>query len=446
MYDPMPHQVEDSNHLLEYQHGLLWADPGTGKTVTAMEGYRKGGYDGMIVICPKIALDMWAEEVQKHLGLTYWVFRSGRIPKGFWGFSRVRCLITTFDLAKNFDDLFYDFYSYFRTPDKRSRILGIIDEAHRCKSPTAKRTKAILGPQFKLYGGVLEHCEDVWQLTGTPATSHVNDLYTQLCAARFDLLKHFKVETYDNFVAEFCTTELRRYSKFGPPTRVITGSKNLDKLERLLEACRVVRRKLSDVWDDMPGVTYRKMHIDLSEKVEGIGNMTDKEIAAALNDPDSPMAKIRRLLGAAKVKGIADYCEEFAMKPTLIGLWHRDAIESLRHELIAKGQKVRTVTGSTPDREREVIKNQFNEGTIDFLVGQMGAMRESWNLQKKSHHIIIGEEDASPSTITQFVARVARGGQENHVQVDILHSRHDLDAALERLRSNKAAVMERANI
>ena len=58
-YTPTWHQKEDSDKMLETEHAFLWDDAGTGKTIKALEAFRKGGYDRGVVLCPKLALTMW---------------------------------------------------------------------------------------------------------------------------------------------------------------------------------------------------------------------------------------------------------------------------------------------------------------------------------------------------------------------------------------------------
>lgn len=448
-YIPTPHQVDDSNDLLEYEHGFVWADPGTGKTVTAMEAFRKGKFDRMLVICPKIAVSMWVEEIVKHLEIAredIRIIRSSRMPKGKTKpFYLCKVLITTVDLAGKSEvgAMIRDFawgkdssgFKYDR--DKKPNSVAILDEAHAFKTPTAKRTQAVHGRLVGdgVGGLLLGNYEDVWQLTGTPITRHADDLFIQLAPYRREILKAYNVETYDKWVNEFCVVQHKRFTPNGRLQRVITGSKNERKLKAVLESCKVIRRKLSDVVDDLPPITYRDFTTD-ARGVKGVQIKDQTDLIRELNKPDSHVATVRRLLGIAKAADVAAYLTEYGRKPVLVGTWHREVTEELMKWLEPE-HKVAKIDGSTSGAARTQIIKDFNNGRIDFLLGQVASMGVAVNLQAMCDHIVLAEELASPAEFEQFVARVYRRGQKRHVQVDIAQSDHALDEALRGLRMSK---------
>jgi SNF2 family DNA or RNA helicase len=67
--------------------------------------------------------------------------------------------------------------------------LGVCDEAHALKSPTAKRARLLYGPRCA-GDGLLARCSRVILLTGTPCPNgHPSELWTHLRALRPDLLE-----------------------------------------------------------------------------------------------------------------------------------------------------------------------------------------------------------------------------------------------------------------
>lgn len=453
---PAPHQVEDSDALLEYEHGFLWADPGTGKTLTAIEGFRKGGYRRMVVICPKIAVEMWHENLTTQLGMKYvQPIRSGRLPKrcltkdgrGRPPIQMADALIVSEGVItnKNVQGIIRDFALQCdirskKPTDEKEPCLLVVDESHYFKSVTAKRAQALHGVRSNLIGGIAYYFTDVWQLTGTPITRHADDLFMQLHAYRKDILKHYNVETYQKFTDKFCVQKMKKFAPHMPARLVVTGSRNQQLLAQLLKDCRVIRRRLRDVIDGLPPLTERVIEVGY-KNVENVHFKNPTDLIRELNKPDSHAAKVRRQLGIAKVHDIAEYILEHGDKPVLIGYWHTD----VRMELIAALEEhgtIAVISGSTGPKEREDIIAKFNMGLIDYLIGQIAAMGVAINLQGMCSHIVIAEVRESPSELEQFIARVYRRGQKRHVQVDHMVSNHDLDGAIRHIRLDKASTIK----
>ena len=470
-YDPSPHQLEDSDIMIEQEVSYLWADAGTGKTVTAMEAIRKGGFEKVVVLCPKMAVTMWKEELELHLmhdsklgneKYSAYTRRGAQLPKGVNIHWR-DALIVPFGVARNLykskemDD--HRFFHSFqmggtmrrnkleRKPhwDERYKTAFIIDEAHNLKSVQAQQTRAVLGQNIDQSDPrrVVHGANAIMQLTGTPVTRYFDDLWTQLRAGRAELLKYYNVYEYKQFVDKFCQTKMiKRGQKF---ERVVCGNTNHALLTKLLEDAGVIRRALNDVVANMPPVTHRIVDTDYkSVPAGGIGKMSEAELMKALGDSDSEASTIRRKLGLAKVKSIVEYIDEYGQAPYLIGYWHTEVGQELFERLGGEGYAI--VSGATSTKRRDLIREQFNAGELTGIIGQMSAMNTSWNLQEISRHVIIAEEMPSPALLHQFYSRVYRRGQKNHVQIDHMLSTHQLDIALRNIRLSKQADNERIGV
>lgn len=456
-YDPLPHQIEDSDALLEYAHGLLWADPGTGKTVTAMESFRKGGFQKAIVVCPKSAVTMWKEEMEKHLStpekpFKVFVVRSSRLPKGV-NIHDYDAIVVTFGVARTLctasDDRAVLFVSFQLggTSDKVSSWRGwdnkyitacIVDEAHNLKNADAGQTKAVFGMDASgRKSCVVAHVDSVWQLTGTPIMRFFDDAWSQLRFARPEILEHYDVLTRKKFIEKFCMTKPNPHSY--RHEMVVCGNKNHTLFRELLDACRAIRRRLEDVVDDLPPITHVVYDVDYAKKGLSIGKYTIAQLVKSLNDPDSEGAKTRRMLGLAKVPGVLTHLNEVCEGPTLLGFWHREVGDAYEVALRKSGYSVVQVTGDVGTDERDLIRERFNAGKIDVLIGQMQAMNASWNLQDRCQRVVIAEELPSPGLLKQFYSRVYRRGQQNHVNVDHMLTNHDIDHGLRYVRLGKDA-------
>lgn len=435
MYTPLPHQVTDSDRLLTYQHGLLWADPGTGKTVTAMETFRKGGYDKAVMIVPPIALTMWREELMEHLPDERWpLIARGRVMKKHYPMAR-KFMILTYGMARKYAHLIQDF-----TQSTKGGTLLVLDEAHYLKTPDAQRTKAIFGDHCTYRGGTAMWFDDVLQLTGTPILSHANDLWSQLRGARPNILAHYGVLEYGQFVNEFCVQKLRAYGG-SKPRMVVTGSRNHDKLRSLIGACHVVERTLDEVYDDMP----KLQHHVIDTEYKGVPKIDTPptQLEKALNDPNSEASKVRRLLGIAKALGVVSRLKERGTFPSLVGFWHHDAADALEAALAIQlpNKVIERIDGSISMKERDQIIADFNDGKVDILLGQMAAMGVAINLQKACAYVAIAEEVPSPGVVDQFIARVYRSGQKQIVDVEYMRTTHQIDEALTWLRQNKTTTI-----
>ena len=445
MYEPMPTQIEDRDKVLTYQHAILWAEAGTGKTITAIDAFKVGGYNKMIVLAPKLALTMWYEELREHLGFKrVQVIRNGRMHKmeaRVLGGDGVDAIVTTFDLCRN--EKVAELLRKFAF--KYDGVYAVLDEAQACKTPDSGRSIAVYGQQQDGKYTFLECVDDALLMSGDFVMNYSNDWYTHLKFARPDIMAHYGCDTYEKFMNMFCVVERKRHH---PRQQIVKpraiGDRNSDLLIRLLTDCAVIQRTLDEVEPHLPPATHRLVDIGVSRVPKAdIKGMTDAQFVAALNNPDSDLAKIRRLLGLSKVDEFAEYAAE-QTPPLLIGAWHRDVIAGIVAAIqdLAPNWVVKEVTGSTSTVDRDHIQAGFNNGSVDVIVGQISAMNFSWNLQQRCRHVLFAEEIPSHGMHHQFLSRVVRKGQTHSVQIDQCNSQHEIDDVLKSIRLKKKATKD----
>lgn len=441
---PAPYQVADASALLRYEHGLLWSEPGTGKTLTAILVAEQGGYDKVLVICPKIAVGMWAQVYHTQTGKT--VYTARKTSQRVWNtIHHHRVVVSTYTAATS-DEALRHLGVWID-----SRTIVILDEAHYCKSHTAKRAAALIEPVTRIGKVVLPNGDTVegpigrrgrlpgvatkagyiLQITGTPITRHPDDLWMQLAHVRNDVLRSYGVDSHTAFTRRYCFTKMVRQ---GPrEVEVTAGPKNLRELEQLLSDCAVVRRKLAEVVEELPARVQTTLVVDMPKSRVEVAE--DGEVVIRnLQDSSSPYAKEWHKLGLAKVEAIKELVSEFT-RPVLIGFWHKDVAKRAK-EIFPKAV---VVDGSTPDKTRAEIEQDFNAGRISVLFGQIKAMGVSWNLQGACSDVIMLEQTPSPSDYEQFIARVHRKGQTGHVNVMDVVGTHSLEEAIVRIRQEKFA-------
>jgi SNF2 family DNA or RNA helicase len=170
-----------------------------------------------------------------------------------------------------------------------------------------------------------------------------------------------------------------------------------------------------------------------------MAGLTSAEIVERINSDEEVMAKIWKVIGLAKVPEIVPYCGDLMRDgPLLLGCWHRDVMTEYEQAFKAMGKRVIQVNGDTPASQISQIRNDFNAGNIDCIIGQMRKMGVSWNLQEACSNVVIAEIHPSPSMLEQFYKRVYRFGQKRPVQVDIILSTTNVDEALDGVQMRKA--------
>jgi SWI/SNF-related matrix-associated actin-dependent regulator 1 of chromatin subfamily A len=428
----LPHQLEDAAFLASKAFAGNFSGMGSGKTLTALAAVEQVAdlaLDTILIVGPPISLNMWVEEFEDFCQGYAQILKASKTKID----GRAQALVMSYEIAtKRRDEL----------KELRAKVL-ICDESHALKNHTAKRTKAIIGRH-----GICESVEHTWLLTGTPSTRWNDDLYTFMCRAGNGQLRE-KIGKIDmsRFRLRYCVTQKKKFSaaqRF--PVEVTVGNRNTTELNELLfEGGMAVRRELADVWKQMTPLTINRLQVSLDKSPEltailkTVKDKTMDEMRQDMAAGEEHIATLRRMLGMAKVKHsvseIADRVEA-GVKPILVGAWHRDVIDELAKGLRSKGIKVAVIDGRTGSLHRNVAIKDFNEGTLDVLVGQIGAMGVSLNLQGGSH-IIVVEEDWSPSVMSQFYSRCHRLGQADHVHVDIFASDTKLDQAVARISSAK---------
>ncbi|MDB4725912.1 DEAD/DEAH box helicase [bacterium] len=428
----LPHQAEDAAFLSSKRIAGCFSGMGSGKTLTALEAVKRVARNSIrskvttIIIGPPISLHMWALEFAHFVGGDALIVKTGKCI-----LEPASAYVMSYEIAtKRVEEL-----------KKLDAAVLICDESHALKSWGAKRTQAILGGE-----GLALYCDHSWFLTGTPETKWHDDLYPFLKMADIDgLEKRTGGSSVERFQLRYCVTQQRKFSPFQKvPTTLTVGNRNTEELRDWIFSGLAVRRELEDVWKDMPPITINRLQVDLEmtpelkRELKDIKSLTPRQLIDSIED--GQMASLRRMIGVAKVKHAAKEIVsrvEAGTRPILVGCWHREVIDAVQGALWEAGLTVGAIDGRTPGDVKPLIQNQFNDGTLDVLVGQISAMGVSLNMQGGSHIIVI-EEDFSPAVMDQFYARCHRMGQRNHVHVDIFEDGTELGQAVSRIATAKS--------
>ena len=431
----MPHQITDAHFLAERAFAGCFNGMGSGKTLTSLEAAKILEPARILIIAPPIALPMWRDVSADWLDCPSQILATGKAVIG-----PEPILVVSYEIATKRKDELAEWAMSVVGDDP---TILICDESHALKSTKAKRTKAILGRR-----GLCESFDYNWMLTGTPVTRWNDDIMPFLMRAAPHLIKRYcGALTIDRFNLQFCIVQEKKFSGMRFPVKMTVGSKNEKLLGEILSTV-ATRRTLADVWDAMPALTFTRYEVSLSNRSEiasmlkALDKMTPAEIEKAMQSDDEALATVRRQIGMGMVKDAAEFIIERIESglPVIVGAWHTDVIDALYEEVKSyMGMKFRPaiIDGRTSGARKEEITADWNDGKLDVIIGQIGAMGVSLNLQKGGNNIIVVEEDWSPSIMDQFYARLHRMGQEKAVHVDTLFADTPLNKALTTIANRK---------
>jgi len=398
-------QQEDADWLGK-QNSLLASDCGTGKTLIAVESAKKYAQGPILVICPRLTKEWWAETITKQrAGYPGVCGRSGRyIPWARiakWGSRKPLAWVIVHPAAVRL--------AYQKMLRVRWDTI-IVDEAHRMKNRKAKQTKALwkLGARRKIL------------LTATPYGKSPADMWA--------LLHYLYPKEYRSFW-RFHDNYVQSYRPPNQRYRIIQGGKNLGELAA--EISPYYRRRGIERLN-LPPFTYTDVPVIMGPKQEALylqlmrdayAELVGKEIIlqnalvrflrlqqCALDpgiilDEQDPLDEI-----PAKVEWLQDWLSDHPDVPVVITSRYRKFVSKW---LVPLAPEATIVGGMKIDAVQEALK-VFNR--TGRLVGTLDAIKEGLNLHRASTMIIMDGTWSSTAEY-QLSKRIHRVGQTRPCQV-----------------------------
>ena len=258
-YDHQRSALEKSWYKDEFAYFM---EMGTGKSKVLVDNiamlYNRGAIDGALIIAPKGVYRNWySQEIPNHL------------PSHIENKTVLWTATTSKAKDKEYQQLFkidYDLHILIMNVEAFSTKKGLefatkflnchktimaIDESTTIKTPTAKRTKAILG-----LGGLAKYRRI---LTGSPVTKSPLDLYTQCGFLNDNLLGFMSYYSFRNRYAV-----MRQANFGGRRVQLVSGYQRLDELSRLLKPFS--DRVLKENCLDLPEKTYIERQVELTDE------------------------------------------------------------------------------------------------------------------------------------------------------------------------------------
>ena len=273
---PYDHQLKALDKSWDKKHYGYFMEMGTGKSKVLVDNmamlYDKGKINGALIIAPKGVYNNWyAQEIPNHLAshinpkMVLWTASTSKTKD-----KEYQSLFETgYDLhilIMNVEALSTDKGRLFAGKFLRAhRALMAIDESTTIKTPTAKRTKAIVAL------GKEAHYKRI--LTGSPVTKSPLDLYSQCNFLHEDLLECTSYYSFRNRYAV-----MKNHNFGGRRVQLVHSYQRLDELADILKGFSY--RVLKEDCLDLPDKVYIKREVELSkEQKEAYATMKSAALA-----------------------------------------------------------------------------------------------------------------------------------------------------------------------
>ena len=236
-----PYQLDAISRMQYRDRNLEFDDMGLGKTVTTLMSIAlKLDYnENVLIVCPKNALYVWKDEIEKWLGLESIVY-SGT-PKQReklwyeWEHSQMQFFITTYGMLKELPMCCWT---------------GLIaDEIHAAGLLNHKTAT------FKLFKKFSHETRLLYLLTGTPIRQGVVDLYAPL-----NLVDAGRFSNYWGFINRYCIVNQTPYGK-----TIERNPRDIATFRELLNQY-MIRRVKTEVLSDLPGKQRQTIGLDMTPK------------------------------------------------------------------------------------------------------------------------------------------------------------------------------------
>ena len=411
--------------LLSNVNGKISDEMGLGKTIQAIGICAKSRDDWpFLIICPSSLRFSWQNEIEKWLGISKEETNILLTSKD--KIEKQKINIISFDLLVKMLDLF----------TQLNIKLVIIDESHFIKSKASQRTKAV--------EELAKTCERVILLSGTPALSRPEELFTQLRVLQPNFFAKFTP-----FAARYCDAHK---GKWGYDT---SGSSHVSELNLILNDLFMIRRKKLDVLTELPSKSRFciKLQVEigksLSDKLDKLNQeWSDKEITSKWDKlrKDALVNQIYVETCKYKIPAVQSYIETFlhCYEDKVIIFCHHinmmDAIQSTIEELKVKFIRI---DGSVPPIARQQCVDQF-QTMPDVKVALVSITAGGTGITLNAASVVLfAELYWTPAVLFQAEDRAHRIGQLNNVSVYYLLAMDTFDEIIWKILKRKEKVVTR---
>lgn len=172
---------------------------------------------------------------------------------------------------------------------------------------------------------------------------------------------------------------------------------------------------------------------------EGVLGTNDPKAYALARDQKISAVLLQRP-GGSRIRHVVDRLGQEPGRPAVVFARNRAAVENIAAELAKAGRRVDTITGGDSAGHKSRKRDKFQNGGTDVLVCT-DAAEAGMNLQRGSL-LVNFDVPMTSKTHEQRIARIARMGQVNDVDVENLSSDSHWDARNRARLKGKGALRE----
>lgn len=456
---PRAHQLRAFEASKEARAFALLMEQGTGKTKVALDTaaylYDNQKIDALLVMAPNGVHRNWAtDEIPVHLpdfcqAFTY-VWRADRAKSKAAQALQKRAIdhnhlsIVCFNIESLVTGTARDFLRAFM---KARKVMLVVDESTTIKTPGAKRSKlATVAGRLAPYRRIL---------TGTPVTQGPLDLFSQFNFLDPGIIGFTSFFAFKHRYAEW---EQGYNGATGRKYETLKGYVNLDEL--IARIAPHSFRVTKDECLDLPPKVYQKLHFGLNAEVAAFYAKLRDEMVAELSEGQYNVAHVlTRMLrlqqaasnywAAQSVLAIHEACEgegcegcehtgvvpektpprpisstndrlnafdellERLPRPAIVWCKFKEDVKDIT-KLLSERYTFGTYTGDTSNDERARVKKEFQEGRLDFFIGNPRAGGRGLTLTS-ARSVVYYSHDFSLETRLQSEDRAHRIGQTKSV-------------------------------
>ncbi|MCP4155940.1 MAG: DEAD/DEAH box helicase [bacterium] len=425
-----PYQLEGFKWLSRLAHlgmgACLADDMGLGKTIQALAIILSRTADGpSMVVAPKSVCMNWLNEARR--------FAPTLNPVIFTGSNREELLRQ----AGPYDLLICTYGLLHQESENLNSVNWytiVLDEAQAIKNVSTGRAKAsrLLKGDFKLI------------TTGTPIENHPGELWSLF-----------------SFINPGLLGSLKEYNtQFAGPIRKDNCENARKRLKKLITPF-ILRRRKSDVLDELPDKTETTLSVELSTEESAFYEALRRDAVQKISESEEPQAKKRFMVLAQLMKLRRACCHPRLIAPDLdingskLSLLGElvDELRENRHKALIfsqftahlavireylDGKKIsyHYLDGSTSLKERDRRVNAFQAGEGDLFLISLKAGGFGLNLTA-ANYVIHMDPWWNPAVEDQASDRVHRIGQHQPVTIYRLVTRGTIEEKIVELHKSK---------
>lgn len=448
----------------------LTMDMGTGKTKTmndvlsylALHHHAKKPMR-VLIVCPRSVMINWCRELAMDITVPYavsiaaWVSKQLQpeleslnvVKTGGGDLGSLEAILDLFGAKDKKLQIAMVNYDALKGRLELLKTIGfdvvVLDESHRIKSNSSKRTKFCLE--------LAETCTRRYILTGTPLTQNPMDLFPQFefLGPKMGLLGYTTHYAYQSAYAQMSGSSRQRR---------VDGWQNLGQLMQYAAKWSFTVKKEDCL--DLPEKIYVTRRVDMTEEQREIYDQVTEEVLLVLESLGAEMTVQNILVqylrlaqvtsgyvktvdgrevmipgATAKVDELLDVLESAGWPQAVVWARFTHEIEAIATALEERGIACGKYYGATTDIQRDIIIDDFQKGKLKVFIGNAQAGGEGVNLTAASLVVYLSN-DFSLQRRLQSEDRCHRIGQKSSVTyVDIVCADSIDEYVLEKLAAKR---------